>query len=326
MNSPLISILVPVYNVEKYVCECIDSIIAQTYKNLEIILVDDGSTDQSGAICDEYAQKDSRIKVIHQENKGLAAVRNVAVATATGEYVGFVDSDDFVALDMYEKMLNLSQNKNADIVMCNIAYTDEKGTLIPNNKSAKNITSNEMSGKEFLTNLCQNYNSIYVITVNKLYKRSLFDDIHYPDGKTHEDEAVIHRISHKCTRIVFTSDTFYFYRQQSQSIMNRPFSTRHLDNMYSLLDRVDFLKKQDYSSDIIYSAEMYLWGEWSAICKSIDIKNKEHVTAVRGMKSLLKPIFKELLKSNIPTKKEKFAIIVLKISPLLYIKIFKRNK
>lgn len=115
MESKLISVIVPVYNVEKYLSKCIDSILAQTYKNLEIILVDDGSPDNCPKICDEYAKKDNRIKVIHKENGGLSAARNVALDIAKGEYIGFVDSDDFIAEDMYEVLYNLAEKYNAEI-------------------------------------------------------------------------------------------------------------------------------------------------------------------------------------------------------------------
>lgn len=115
MEEKLISIIVPVYNVEKYLKECIDSVISQTYKNLEIILVDDGSTDKSGEICDEYSKKDSRIKVIHKENGGLSDARNVALDIAKGEYIGFVDSDDYVEKDMFETLYKLAEEHNTEI-------------------------------------------------------------------------------------------------------------------------------------------------------------------------------------------------------------------
>ncbi|MBE7065895.1 MAG: glycosyltransferase [Ruminococcaceae bacterium] len=326
MNKPKISILVPVYNVEKYLTECIDSITNQTYKNIEIILVDDGSTDNSGAMCDEYTKKDSRIKVIHQKNQGLATVRNVSVAAATGDYIGFVDSDDFISPNMYSDMILIAQEKKADIVMCNLGYVNEAGTEIPNYHSAKPISKKELTGTEFVRELCNDYNSIYVVTVNKIYRRSLFEEICYPNGKINEDEAVIHRIAHKCTKIVFTSKIHYFYRQQPTSIMNKTFSAKRLDEIDALLDRVSFLKKHNYDNDSIINCEMYLIHICTSLFKKLDLKQHEHKSALKKYHKAIKPICKELLKSSIPTKNERIMLFFVKANPFLYLKIFNQKR
>ena len=316
MNTPKISILVPVYNVERYIVECLESIINQTYQNLEIILVDDGSTDNSGNFCDEYASKDSRIKVIHQKNQGLATVRNVSVAAATGDYIGFVDSDDFISHDMYKDLVTIAEDKNADIVMCNLGYVDQDGNEIPNYRSAKPISSRELSGIDLVKELCADYNSTYVVAWNKLYRRNLFEGIRYPDGKINEDEAVIHRISHKCKKIVFTPNAYYFYRQQPTSIMNKGFSLKKLDGLSALLDRIDFLKENLYDTNTILNCKLYLIHNCTAMFKKLDLKQGDHKKALKKYHKIIKPICKELLKSNIPTKSERTMLFFVKTNPL----------
>jgi len=130
MSSPKISIIVPVYNVENYLCKCVDSILEQTYKEIELILIDDGSTDSSGVICDKYKNKDTRVFVIHKKNEGVSSARNCGLKVAVGDYVGFVDSDDYVLNDMYEYLLNLSIMYNADITSCSFSVINDKGIII----------------------------------------------------------------------------------------------------------------------------------------------------------------------------------------------------
>lgn len=130
MKEDLISIIVPVYKVENYLSKCLDSMICQTYKNIEIILVDDGSPDNSGKICDDYAKKDSRIKVIHKENGGLSDARNAGLKIATGKYIGFVDSDDYISVEMYEKLYNQAKKEDADIACCNYYRVKMEKNLI----------------------------------------------------------------------------------------------------------------------------------------------------------------------------------------------------
>ncbi|MBE7065896.1 MAG: glycosyltransferase [Ruminococcaceae bacterium] len=318
MDTPKISILVPVYNVEKYIDECLDSIINQTYKNLEIILVDDGSTDKSGEICDRYARCDSRIKVIHQKNQGLATTRNVLVAAATGDYIGFVDSDDFISPNMYSDLIEIIQKKGADIAMCNIGYVDKNGSEIINHNSSNPISERELTGKEFVTELCDNYNPAYVVTWNKIYIRTLFHNIHYPDGKISEDEAVIHRIAHKCNKIVFTSKIHYFYRQQPTSIMNAKFTLSRLDNLDAILDRILFLTKNNYSLSTINNCRKFLTNDFIVSIRSSNKKNNAEKNEIKEKFKLIKPHCKDLLKSDTIDSNTKKTIRLLLISPFLF--------
>jgi len=325
METPLISVLVPVYNVEQYLEECLESIINQKYRKLEIILVDDGSTDKSGEICDEYAKKDSRIKVIHQKNQGVAAARNVSIAKATGDYIGFVDSDDFIVPDMYKNMISLAEKYHADIVMCNAKYTDQYGQNIPNYGSAKSIAERTLTGKQYVTELCTTYNSIYVVPWNKIYRKCLFEDIQYPVGKTIDDEAVIHRIAHKCDKIVFTSKIYYFYRQQPTSIMNNTVSVKRFDSIYADLDRIDLLEKNDYENETVIKCKIFLCNDFITTLKGVNLSDSETKHIIKKLHKLIKPICKNLLRSKIPSKNEKIVIFLLNISPFLYMRIFSKK-
>ena len=185
----MISIIVPIYNVEKYLRKCIDSIIGQTYKDIQIILVNDGSPDGCPQICDEYAEKDSRIIVIHQVNSGVSVARNAGLKVATGEYIGFVDADDFVALDMYENMVKVLERDDTDLVICGYDYVDEHGNVL---RAYQEKDSEIISQKECFKRYFDMPPSIRLVIWNKLFKRELFNDISFPqDIKGAEDAQVL---------------------------------------------------------------------------------------------------------------------------------------
>ncbi len=235
--SPLISVIVPVYNVEKYLKKCIDSIINQTYSKLEIILVDDGSTDNCPEICDEYSKRDERIIVLHKKNGGLSDSRNVGIDKANGEYLCFVDSDDYIALDMIEKLYIALYENAADLSICNFKYVSEDGSRKFNNANLP-IHDEVLSGKDILLNkLFENKSWYWVVAWNKLYKRNLFQEVRYPVGKIHEDEFVIHKLLSNCRKVACISEMLYFYMQRNGSIMgevrNNPNKIDKIEAMFS---------------------------------------------------------------------------------------------
>lgn len=214
-QNPLISVIVPVYNVEAWLPRCVDSILSQTYEKLEILLVDDGSTDDSGLICEEYAKKDTRIRVIHKENGGLSSARNAGLDAASGEYIGFVDSDDWIEPEMYAEMLALMEQNHAQLV-CAGRYDVDGGTgektvgLCP--KRQEQVSGEELAGRIFLWDHCDSS------ACDKLYRRELFDGIRYPEGKTCEDIPVTYRLALKAQRAVLCNKPFYNYYHRSGSI------------------------------------------------------------------------------------------------------------
>lgn len=224
----LISIIVPVYNAKNFLHMCVDSIIKQTYENLEILLVDDGSTDGSAAICDDLAEKDSRIKVFHQENVGISGARNVGISMAKGEYIAFVDSDDYVDSNMYEKMSTKMKEENCDLVICGYQKVDENNDYIENESPIRNaILDSHEAVKQM-----QGKNGWYYVTVwNRLYSRKLFQNLKFPIGKKHEDLFLAQKILLASKKIATMTERFYFYRATENSIMTGKADIGRLDGV-----------------------------------------------------------------------------------------------
>lgn len=250
-----ISVIVPVYNVEKYIKQCIESIMAQTYKNLEIILINDGTKDNSGIICDNYAKKDSRIKVIHQKNMGLSGARNTGLKNSTGNFITFVDSDDFIDNKMFETMLIILKKYNTDIVECGTIFCNESGKYIGENTLNKiKIYKNEYQIGELLMN-----RDITTTSWGKLYKKELFKNFEFPLGKYHEDIFTTYKLLHFSKKTIVLNQGFYHYRQVNGSIMNSNFNLKHLDAIEATVERNKFIekyypqyRKYDYAN-IVYS-------------------------------------------------------------------------
>lgn len=232
----LISVIVPVYKVEKYLDKCINSIVNQTYTNLEIILVDDGSPDHCGAMCDAWAKKDGRIKVIHKENGGLSDARNAGMNIATGVYTAFVDSDDWIAVDFIQTLYDIMVENGAQIAGCDVCtvYPDQELKLNGTNQvricTAEEATGDILHGRGFRA-----------VAWNKLYLSSLLEGERYPLGKFHEDEFFTYRIYGKADKLVYIDRPMYFYLQRQGSIM-RSFTIKRLDALAAYLERLEYLK------------------------------------------------------------------------------------
>ena len=309
----LISIVVPIYNVEKYLPKCIESILNQTYKNFELILVDDGAKDNCGKICDEYAQKDNRIIVIHKENGGLSSARNAGIDIAKGEYIGFVDSDDWIQSEMYEKLVYLIENYNADIAQCefiNAPYEDIK--IQPEEEVIKTFTN-----IEGLNNL---YNDMYVSTVvawNKLYKTSLFKEIRYPNGKIHEDEGTTYKLIFNAKKIVYTNQKYYYYRQTPNSITNAAFNKKRLNILDVFDEKIEYMSK-------INNADLYAktlkWYFFKVI--NLYFECHKHLTDDKETIDIIERRAKEAYSMYLGAKEKEAKWVVLftifKASPNLY--------
>ncbi len=237
-KNPLISVVIPVYNVEKYLCRSIDSVVQQTYKNLEIILVDDGSTDGCPEICDEYAKKDNRIKVIHKENGGLSDARNAGIREVHGSYVGFVDSDDWIALNMYENLLDLIEKAHADIAVCGVVRVEEEKEIMQPNKRIIVLNQKEYIERYFKIN--SQVTEYYAW--NKLYKVSLLSEDQYPKGLTAEDVFGTYKAILKADKIVLTNQMYYYYYYNANSITGH-FSNKVFDQI-EVWDKVVEYTKQ----------------------------------------------------------------------------------
>ena len=242
MTTPLISIIVPIYKVEPYLRRCLDSIVNQTYTNLEIILVDDGSPDGCPQICDEYAVKDKRIIVIHKENGGLSAARNAGLDICKGEYISFIDSDDWVSEKYIKTLFNISTKENADIAIGE--YISTSGNIL---KEQNSIFIKTFSSKEALFRLFSKNNTTYTISCAKLYKRELFSSLRFPIGKYHEDEFTTYILFYNSKKIVYTSEILYYYYQRAGSIV----STRHPWDVLEFLEQRYIFSKEKRESDLL---------------------------------------------------------------------------
>lgn len=230
MND-LISVIIPVYNVASYLSMCIESVLSQRYSNLEIILIDDGSNDGSERICDEYAKKDYRIIVIHKINEGAAAAKNVGLKMATGKYLSFVDSDDYLEPNAYEHMTRILQESNADIVQC--SYRD-----VYRDKTVEHLLDNiSMNQIDFLVQFTKDWTC--ALLWDKLYKRTLFDGIYFETGHKIDDEYFTYLGVMNANKIVRNSKVVYNYRKRASSIMYSSASIQQI-----ITDRIDYLSKR----------------------------------------------------------------------------------
>ncbi len=223
-EKPLLSIIVPVYDVERYLPKCMDSILAQTFTDFELILVDDGSPDNCPALCDAAAAKDARIRVIHQKNGGLSAARNAGLDAARGAWIGFVDSDDYIAPEMYEAMYHAVQSTGADLALCDYAEVDEAGA--PCQSMHIRLEKKDFTGRDLLKNATD---STIQPAWNKLYRRDVFAQLRYPEGKLNEDLFLIPEICLNTQKAVVVPKALYYYVQRGGSIMNGNKTLRHFD-------------------------------------------------------------------------------------------------
>ncbi|MBQ5997066.1 MAG: glycosyltransferase, partial [Bacteroidales bacterium] len=244
LNDSLISVIIPVYNIESYLDRCVDSVLKQTFQNTEVLLVDDGSTDRSGLLCDEWAGKDPRVRVIHKPNGGLSDARNAGIAAAGGAYLAFVDGDDYLDPDMIRKLYAALKSNDADLSICNFLYVDEAGAPIPEKNNYLPIGDEVLSGSEILRRISQpdRKSWYYVPAWNKLYKRALFQDLRFAYGKIHEDEFLIHHLLGKCEKAACIRDAGYCYVQRAGSIMGKRTGKSNLHAAEAYLDRARFCR------------------------------------------------------------------------------------
>ena len=287
----LVSIIVPVYKVENYLDKCLESIIAQTHKNLQIILIDDGSPDGCGQICDEFAKNDSRITVVHQKNMGLSAARNAGFEIMEGKYIGFVDSDDYIAADMYESLLNAIEKYDTDISMCSYYKVENNVVSAAEYPETKDrIYSKHEALKELLIDhKIQNY------VWNKLYKTELFTGIRFPDGKEFEDIATIFYLFEKIDSIVKISQTKYYYVTRPESIVN-DVSRKTINNYLEFsIERYIYINKK-YPELKLYNDYKLVSTTVRAFYDAFILKDAEFLRSSNFKKLYNK--FKLLMKNN----------------------------
>lgn len=308
----LVSIIVPAFNVEKYISDCIESIIKQSFSLFELIIVDDGSTDKTGIICDSYSCKDERITVIHKANGGVSSARNVGLKAAKGDYISFIDADDLVKNNFLEKLVELIESTSADIVECNCNKLLENGEEHVNKNQKKNNIF--LTPKQWMTEVNMN-GFLSVVLWNKLYKAELFHDITFPEGRVSEDDATAFKIIYNAKLILRTYESLYIYRYRPGSIMSSDFTEdKFNDHCFALEEQCLFFKNLNehdlycfcLSKFCIFLIKKYSW------------LHQNNKSLAKDKNLFIKQSFKVLKKSKTVPAKYKFFIFSFLIFPFLY--------
>lgn len=306
MQAPKISMVVPVYGVEPYLRECLDSIVAQSYRNLDIILVDDGSPDGCGKICDEYAASDDRIRVIHQENAGLSAARNVGIREAQGEYLCFVDSDDAVHPEFVSALYGACVRTGAEIALCK--FSSQKNKLRTSDIADRICTAREIS-----VELSMDATGVIGVAWNKLYAARLFEKLHFPVGRIHEDEATVYRFYWESRSCVLLEDVLYFYRIRESSITNQTFSPRRMDAALAYQERIHFYQQLGETQLTDYTKAVYC----HFLRRHIrDIRN--FVDQPKEWEREMHRAYREVIRSTHLTRKKKLSLSLQMLCPKGY--------
>lgn len=297
--NPLISIIIPVYNVEEYLDKCVESIVNQTYENLEIILVDDGSPDNCPAMCDEWAMKDSRIKVIHKTNGGLSDARNCGIDVSTGDYIYFIDSDDYISVDAIEKLYNVLSDNNCDIAFGRyVEVIDGIEKKAEYSDKTYIYSQDEFWEKRYSLSLQKEYliSISMMVSWNKLIKKEVFDNVRFSKGRLHEDEFIIHKLIANCSRIAFLDSKLYYYLQRDNSIMGKRNLNNKIDALEALAQREEYFlhNKKSFLNLSILSFLNYIMLNYFNY--KYVYKNKE---LTRKSKGLYRYYYKVMLKNNI---------------------------
>ena len=308
MDKLLISVVVPIYNVEAYVNRCIESLVNQTYKNLEIILVDDGSPDNCPQMCDMWAEKDNRIKVIHKENGGLSDARNAGMIIATGEYISFIDSDDYISLDFIEELCSTAIENEADIVECSVVNCYEDGS-IDDFKDDMNCTVFEK--EDALSGLIAEH-PFHQHVWNKLYRASIALTVPFAVGKLNEDEFWTYQIFGKAKSVVRLNKTMYYYLQRSSSIMGERYSIRRLDVLEAKAKRQEYIENQfprlaDQAKIDMFGSCIYAY---QCVLRYLKGTEKRRATGiVKKYAQLFKPTYSDI--RNIKGSSKKYYIMAI---------------
>ncbi len=314
MEYDLISVIVPVYNVERYLIQCIDSIIKQTYSNLQIILVNDGSTDNSSKICDMYAKKDNRITVIHKSNGGLSDARNVGLDEAKGKYIVFIDSDDYIKEQYIELLYNAIKENNTLIAQCGIKKVNNNRKELQTLGYEKNtiITAEEaiidMSGEHWVEN---------IVVWNKMYHIELLKNTRFRVGKLHEDEFYTYKVLYDAERISIIQDSLYCYRQNDESITGKKYNLKRLDVLEAFEERLQFFKKMNelklYHSTLVLFLQL-IKQSYCSVKKHYSSKRK----ILKGLKEKYREIYINILTIRDVSIKIKVKALFFYIMPNLY--------
>ena len=292
----LVSVIIPIYNVEAYLDRCIASVANQTYSHLEIILVDDGSTDRSPQICDDWAKKDTRIRAMHQANGGVSAARNAGLQAACGEWIMQVDSDDYIACESVAWLLRAAEETDSDMAMCDFT----KGSEDSHEFAAAYPESVEViDGVTAISRIyTDSHHALrYAVPWNRLCRRKLYEGLAYPQGRIFEDIYMTHQLLFRCKRIAVLNEPLFYYYQRPNSIMNAEFSMKKLDYLQALVERVAFFGERGLEEleSIAYDELLHslIW-EYS--------RTRDMLHSEEGM-AYVKKLFRQVYKKGYASKR-----------------------
>lgn len=316
-QKELVTIIVPVYNVEDYLPNCLKSISQQTYTNFECILIDDGSNDKSGKICDEVAEIDKRFKVVHKKNSGVADARNIGIDIAQGEYICFVDSDDIINSLLLEKCMPYFEDNQVDMVMFGNLWIENEKDII-HKKEMKSLNFEKISSE---VAICRSYDMNpmkafdYNVLWNKIYRKKIFEkDVRFTSGKLFEDTLIIHHLYNNCELIAVTGEIYYYYRLRQGSILKSPFNINKLDIIDGYKDRLNLICKSypEYLKKIAF--RKYIVCIMSCYNDALVAKQSKDI-----LKLIYKKFIKEYGNYNIELNfKDKLSMKIFRVNPKLF--------
>lgn len=312
MEKPEISVIVPVYNVEKYLRRCVDSILSQTYREMEVLLVDDGATDQSGSICDAYAAQDPRVRVIHKKNGGLSDARNAGMEASAGKYLCFIDSDDFIHQRMLEVLHNLALREDADVAVCGICDCYE-GSQTNQSKEIREIVC---TGVEALK-LTLEGNDLPGSVCSKLIRRELVSDHRFLKGKTYEDAFFTPELLIPARKVAATTESLYYYWHRAGSITTKPFSQRNMDVVDAYRFTLEQVQKSCPELCDVAMFRLY-WAHFVVLDKILVTPNYKQLPQYAQVVGFLKKNWRSIVTCSYFQKARRIAALALKIHVGLY--------
>ena len=315
-----ISVVVPVYNVEQYLEKCVNSIINQTYKNLEIILVDDGATDKSGKLCDELAKLDNRIMVYHKKNGGLSDARNYGVERATGDYIGFVDGDDYIDAEMYEKLYEAIKKENVDVAECNLKIIYSDRVELFTEKKYYSVYTKQEYLEEYLK-----IEKIFGSACVRLIKADIAKKIHFPNGKLYEDTYYAYDLINVADSYVIMEAPYYNYLMRENSITNARFNPR----IFDLIEIVDEFHNTVYENypELEKAADCRKMYAYFSVLNSILLEDEfKNNSFYPQIVNYFKENYIKLLRNKYITRNRKLSILLIKININFYRRVLMKYK
>lgn len=306
----------PVYNIDQHLRKCLDSILVQTFLNFEVIVVNDGSTDQSGEICDEYEKKDERIQVIHQDNQGVSAARNTGVAQATGDYIGFVDGDDYIVEDMYQKLYQACRDRGSSIAICKMGREID-GELT--NDNIGDFYTEKLNNEEAMRELFKG--ALYRFSLcNKLFRKECFENVLFPVERIHEDLSTTYKLFSNANQAVYINYIGYIYVKQKNSILTTTYHEKRLDAFVGWHEIIPFMQQEypQVSNEVMECFVYSVVDHFYYILNQVEDKNDQR-SYLNGVQLSIRNHYKDIRKCSTLSFTHKFITTVINYNVYLFV-------